>query len=249
MRSGLVRTEAIVLSKLKYSDSSNIVSFYTRERGKISGLMKGARSIKSKSGLATDVLNIVELFYYEKEGRELYTINSAELVLHPAKVLTDIVALSCATSVIELLKELTVPHEANERLYRGSDKMIRLMDSPDADPMTLLLRYYFFILDESGVGIHYESCASCGSDITEIEQVRFDSGYGILCGNCALEKRRGIKISMELYGLINCLITGKRYENGDPKLKTDLLGILETYTRTHFETFKGLKALRILGDL
>ncbi len=249
MRGGLVRTEAIVLSKLKYSDSSNIVSFYTRKRGKISGLLKGARSIKSKSGLATDVLNIVELFYYEKEGRELYTINSAELVFHPASVLTGLVPLACATSVIELLKELTVLHEANERLFRGSDKILRLMDAPGADPLLLLLRYYFFILDESGVGIHYESCASCGSGIVDGEHARFDSGYGILCQNCAMEKRRGIKISMELYGLINCLITGKRYENGDPKLKTDLLGILETYTRTHFETFKGLKALRILGDL
>ena len=249
MRSGLVRTEAIVLSRLKYSDSSNIISFYTKERGKISGLLKGARSIKSKSGLAVDILNIVEIFYYEKEGRELFTINSAELVFHPGSVLTDFTTLSCATSIIELLKELTVPHEVNERLYRGSDRILRLMDSPGEDPLTLLLRYFFFILDESGVGIHYESCAACGREIEGKDPVRFDSGYGILCENCAQEKRRGIKISMELYTFIHCLITGKKSDISNPGLSTDLLGILETYTRTHFETFKGLKALRILGDL
>ena len=61
MANNLVKTKAIVLSRIKFSDSSNIISFYTRTSGKISGLVKGARNIKSKSGLATDVLNLVEL--------------------------------------------------------------------------------------------------------------------------------------------------------------------------------------------
>ncbi|KAB2908399.1 MAG: DNA repair protein RecO [Ignavibacteriales bacterium] len=293
MRSGLVQTEAIVLSKIKYSDSSNIISFYTKERGKINGLVKGARSMKSKTGLATDVMNIVQLFYYEKEGRELYTINSAELVFHPKETLSDLRMLAYSSAILELVKELTVPHEENERLYRGTDRILRLIEFKEEDPQLLFLRYFFFLLDESGVGIHCESCAACGCKIgdevsvvekdepatgkgnsgsnepasgkegvgskepttdTKVDNtyggaIRFDSGYGILCEKCASEKRRGILISMELYGAIVCLITGKKLGKVEQKLLNDLVHILETYTRTHFETFKGLKALKILGDL
>lgn len=249
MGNSLVKTEAIVLSRLKYSDSSNIISFYTRTGGKISGLVKGARNIKSKSGLATDVLNIVELFYYDKEGRELYTINSAELIFHPKEIMTDLEAISCATSVIELLKELTPPHEENDRLFRGTEKIIRLMDSKKEPSLILLLRYFLFILDESGVGIHSQTCSSCGCEISKETGVRFDPGFGILCEKCALEKRRGIYISMELYGLLFCLNSGKPIDTFESKSVRQLLNLLETYTRTHFETFKGLKALKILGDL
>ncbi|GAB1349719.1 hypothetical protein MASR1M107_19330 [Ignavibacteriales bacterium] len=249
MANNLVKTEAIVLSRIKFSDSSNIISFYTRTSGKISGLVKGARNIKSKSGLATDVLNLVELFYYEKEGRELYTINSAELIFHPKEVMTDLDSISCATSVIELLKELTPLHEENDRLFRGTEKIIRLLDKKKESPLLLLLRYFLFILDESGVGIHTQNCATCGIEIDSKTGVRFDPGFGILCEKCSSEKRRGISISMELYSLLSCLNSGKSVEVFDENVIKKLINLLETYTRTHFETFKGLKALRIIGDL
>lgn len=249
MRNGLVKTEAIVLSKFKYSDSSNIVNFYTRKRGRISAMIKGGRSLKSKSGLATDVLNIVELFYYEKEGRDLYTVNTSELVFYPRQVITDINALYCATSVAELLKELTPEHEENDRLYRGSEKIIKLMDSNIGDAQTLFLKYFLFFLEESGVGIHSESCSSCGSLIVNSEQVRFDSGNGILCAKCGFDKRRGINISMELYRLLFSLNKGLPIEVFDKKTVSDLFLLLETYTRTHFETFKGLKAFRLIGGI
>jgi hypothetical protein len=85
--------------------------------------------------------------------------------------------------------------------------------------------------------------------IINSEQVRFDPGNGILCAKCAFDKRRGINISMELYRLLESLNKGLTIEVIDKKTVSDLFLLLETYTRTHFETFKGLKAFRLIGGI
>ena len=66
---------------------------------------------------------------------------------------------------------------------------------------------------------------------------------------CGFDKRRGINISMELYRLLESLNKGLAIEVIDKKTVSDLFLLLETYTRTHFETFKGLKAFRLIGGI
>ena len=48
--SEIIKTEAVVLSKLNYGDSSSIASLFTEDFGKLSVIVKGARSPKSKYG-------------------------------------------------------------------------------------------------------------------------------------------------------------------------------------------------------
>ena len=48
--SEIIKTEAVVLSKMNYGDSSNIASLFTEDLGKISVIIKGARTVKSKYG-------------------------------------------------------------------------------------------------------------------------------------------------------------------------------------------------------
>ena len=47
--SEILKTEAVVLSKMNYSDTSIIASLFTEESGKISAIIKGARTAKSRT--------------------------------------------------------------------------------------------------------------------------------------------------------------------------------------------------------
>jgi DNA repair protein RecO (recombination protein O) len=55
--SEIVKTEAVVLNKIDYRDTSVIASLYTEDFGKISAIIKGGRSSKSKTGRIVDPLN------------------------------------------------------------------------------------------------------------------------------------------------------------------------------------------------
>ena len=53
--SSIIKTRAFVLSKLDYGDTSKIANFYTEEFGRIAGIVKGARSPRSKIGKTIEI--------------------------------------------------------------------------------------------------------------------------------------------------------------------------------------------------
>ena len=63
----IAKTEAVVLRSMKYRETSRIVSFYTKQFGKISGIVKGARSPKNAFGSALQPMSHVSLVLYKKD--------------------------------------------------------------------------------------------------------------------------------------------------------------------------------------
>ena len=78
----IVKTKALVLNKLDFGDSSKIVNFYSEEFGRVTGILKGARSSKSKIGKIVDILNLVEIIFYKKDSRDIQVVTQADLISH-----------------------------------------------------------------------------------------------------------------------------------------------------------------------
>ena len=68
--SEIIKTEAIVLNKINYGDTSMIASLYTKDHGKISAILKGGRSSKSKIGAVVNPANYLEIVIYKKDTRQ-----------------------------------------------------------------------------------------------------------------------------------------------------------------------------------
>ena len=79
----LYTTEAIVLRTYKLGEADRIVVFLTRDRGKRRGVAQGARRMRSRFGGALEPLTRVEVTYFEKESRELVSLNYAEPLSSP----------------------------------------------------------------------------------------------------------------------------------------------------------------------
>ena len=76
----LVITPAIVLSALRYSETSKIVRLATREHGVQSAIAKGALRPKSRFGAALQLLSEGQAQYLAKEHRELHVLTAFDLV-------------------------------------------------------------------------------------------------------------------------------------------------------------------------
>ena len=73
-------SQAIVLNKKKFSDSSLICTIYSEEYGKVSIIAKGARSIKNPSGAILEPLNHIDLIYYYKPKRNIQLFKEASII-------------------------------------------------------------------------------------------------------------------------------------------------------------------------
>ena len=73
----------MVLRSIRFGEADRILHLYSRERGRLNGIAKGVRRVKSRFGGRLEPLFRVQLLAHEGRS-ELVTITSAETVdAHP----------------------------------------------------------------------------------------------------------------------------------------------------------------------
>ena len=70
-------TEAIILKTFSLGEADRLVSFFGRTSGRMRGVAAGARRIKNRYGSTLEILSHVQLWYVEKETRDLVRIQQA----------------------------------------------------------------------------------------------------------------------------------------------------------------------------
>jgi len=243
--SEIVKTRAIVLRRLNFGDTSRIAHFFTEEFGKLSAMVKGAKSPKSKTGLAIDLLNVVELVLYKKDTREVQLVSQVDLIKHFPNIRDSFEKYKYASAVLELLSTMMIESEPHPKLFEGSVKILSLIDSSNESPKLLFAKYFFFFLKELGYEFQYERCNICGREIFQREQASFNFEAGLICTDCRTDRLTNFNFREELFELIFCLNQKKSlcfYEEED--LDTVLV-LLEKFLSYNVGEFKGLKSLKI----
>jgi DNA repair protein RecO (recombination protein O) len=111
-------SETYVLRTYPFRESDLIVSFFTRDQGKLRGVARRARKPKSSFGSGLERLSLVNLSYSQKETRELVNLNSCDLVQSQFDLLNDFDASVALDYIAEVSDHLLPPHEPNERFFR-----------------------------------------------------------------------------------------------------------------------------------
>ena len=132
-------TDALILRTYQLSDADRIVVFLTRDRGKKRGVAKGARRMRSRFRGALEPLTWASVVYFEKESRELVSLNTADTLRSPlAAHHPD--ALVYVGYLAELIDEWAPEGDPNERLFRLGTSVV---DALVGDvPVESLVRYF-----------------------------------------------------------------------------------------------------------
>src|SRR5258706_12457542 len=99
-------SEAIILRTYPLKEADLIVSFLTRDQGKLRGVAKRARRPKSGFGAGLERLSHVRMAYFQRENRELVNLDSCELIHSQFGLIADYragVALDYFAEVAEQL--------------------------------------------------------------------------------------------------------------------------------------------------
>jgi len=243
--SDIIKTEAVVLSKINYGDTSSIVSLYTESDGKLSAIIKGGRGPKSKNGKIIDPLNHLQVIIYKKTTRDVQILSDANLISHFVNIKEDLDAMKYGFAIIELVKNLTAEHEANAKLFKGLIKILNMINDKKETPAFLYGRFLLFFLSELGYELSINKCAICGKNVVVKQNLGFDFNTGFVCADC-FESHSGLEnVSAELFELIICLKTNRLTENFSVDLMDKFNLLLERYLKFHVSDFKGIQSFQI----
>jgi DNA repair protein RecO (recombination protein O) len=182
-------SEAFVLRTYPLKEADLVVSFLTRDLGKMRGVAKRARRPKSPFGAGLERLSHVRMAYFQRETRELVNLDSCDLLDSQFRLLSDYRAGVALDFFAEVTDQLLPPGEANERFFRLLIAVLEHMHAADSASVWRAVTYFsLWAVRLSGFLPELNVCLSCGSvlgDAETGERAYFLGGRaGLLCGAC-----------------------------------------------------------------
>ncbi len=111
-------SETFVLRTYPFREADLIVSFFTRDEGKLRGVARRARRPKSPFGAGLERLSHVRMAYFQKENAELASLNSCELIESQFDLGADYARGVALDFFTEAAEHLLPAHEPNEKFFR-----------------------------------------------------------------------------------------------------------------------------------
>jgi DNA repair protein RecO (recombination protein O) len=132
--------EGFLISKNKYSENSLIAELFTKDRGKISGIIFGGTSKKIKNYL--QIGNRLHINYSSKSENRIGYFKVEILNAYSPLYFDHKQKLSCITSATNLIKILTADSQSNIKVYQLIENLFLILNNKD-----WLKNYIFWELD------------------------------------------------------------------------------------------------------
>ncbi len=179
-------SEAIVLRTYPLKEADLVVSFLTRDQGKIRGVAKRARRPKSAFGAGLERLSHVRMAYTQRETRELVNLESCELIRSQFGLVSDYRASVALDYFAEVADQLLPSGEANERFFRLLLAVLDYLRQPGNGNVWRAVTYFsLWSVRLAGWLPELHVCLACGSVLEDPERAFFSRGSaGLMCAHC-----------------------------------------------------------------
>ena len=206
------KTTAIVLRVVEFSETSSVVTLFTREFGKVRAIAKGARRPKGPFESALDLLAVCHIVFLRKSSDSLDLLTEAKLERRFRPPGDDLSNLYAAYYVAELLNELTDDYDSHPGLFDVADETLVAL-AGSGSVAAALVRFELRALRELGHLPSLATCGECGTAVEPTGRVPFSQlAGGVLCGNCRVGQKQIISISA---GVLKALLQYSELEGDD----------------------------------
>jgi len=245
----IYKTDAIVLNKQDFRETSLIVTFYSRHFGKISGLLKGIRKDPRKFASSLELFSLNDINFYKKRSGSLHLVSAADIKDNFNGLRADMIKMSVASAMLELINSIMPYDDINEDIFDLTSSCLKEMEIA-RDSERIMLLFKIKTLSLSGFKPHFDSCVSCGDRINDISKFSNSLG-GLLCVKCFrkdLSSRQIFKgtIASVLFIERNSLKLGLGL-GLNPQVKKELHYLLNSFL--DFHVGKRLKSEKVISKL
>lgn len=219
---------ALVVRGTDWSETSRITTLFTREFGKVRGLAKGGRRLRSNFEIAFDLLTVCNVVFLRKAHGGLDLLIEARVAERFPHLRTDLSALNIGYYIAELLSDGTQDYDPHPTLFDAALGMLRDMASGGHQPpvssddsggptpparLESVSAFELVWLQELGYSPQLDECAVCAGELpvspTGPDRVAFspESG-GVVCPRCQPTARDRRPLSAPAWAALKALRPG-----------------------------------------
>ena len=178
-------TPAIVLTTLRYRESSKIVRLATLELGVQSVIAKGALRPRSRFGASLQVLSEGSAILHYRDRRELQTLASFDPATVRVALAENLAAFASASVLAEMMLRFS-PAERHPESYHLLQQGLAVLEASLPEAVDVVgLRLLWRLVNILGFAPEMKSCVRDGADVPAGAVVFSPEEGGVLCQSCA----------------------------------------------------------------
>lgn len=197
----LLKTRAVILRSQRWGDADRIITVYSPHLGKIRGVARGARRMKTRFGGVLEPFGIVDLTLFQKTQDSLGQISQIDLVRRFTALREDLGVMAAAARMVRMVEVITVDRDPNPEMFSA---LIYGLDglAPGMDLSLTTLLFQIHVLGHTGFRPQIDHCTECGGMADPNSSQCFSPRLGgIVCGGCEHHQGVGRVFSLSIGSL------------------------------------------------
>ena len=180
----VLTSEAVVLRTWPVQEADLIVSFFTRDDGRLKGVAKAALKSRKRFGGALEPMTVVRAWFAERPRQELVRLDQLEIVRSPLSQPVDQARMAVLSLFAEVLDEALPEHDPQETVFRLVLSVLEqttAAESESVQPWMALTYFLLWMTRLMGLLPDIGHCTACG-EVLQPAEVWFHSfSDGLFC--------------------------------------------------------------------
>ncbi len=206
-------TDALLVRRVPFRESDDIVHLFTEEHGAVSAVARGARRSQKRFS-ALEPVHLLRVGIDVVRDRELGTLVEASLLRPRIGVITKLATMEAAGKALRWLRSAAPQRSAELGMWSEANGLLDALDQPEADAEGLLAAAGLRLLAAAGWALELDACVRCGRDCPEKARAIVDvRAGGIVCRHCG---GQGSTVAARQRHALSAALTGAPF-TGDPE--------------------------------
>jgi DNA repair protein RecO (recombination protein O) len=173
-------TPAFVLKSYDFRETSKIAVFFSRDFGKVKGILKGIRKDPKKFSTTLSLLSLNHIVFYKKRVSEIHLVGQCDSIDDFGLSRGNLKSFVVSSHIAELVDVLMPLEDANTDVFSLIFNFLNSIKEGHADTKHI---FQIKMLSLSGFKPHFDSCVACDEKISQEAYFSHKRG-GLLCPKC-----------------------------------------------------------------
>jgi len=176
----ILRSEGIVLKTYDFRETSRIITFFSKDFGRLKLLAKGIKKPGSRFGASLELFTHSSVIFYKRETKEIYTVSDSQIIHSFDRLRCNLTCFAEASNILNFLSGTTPAEEPHTQLFRLSLSALRLIEN--RPERVFVWGYLIKALALLGYSPEFTRCVECGKP-SDSTRFCIERG-GVVCMEC-----------------------------------------------------------------
>lgn len=223
-----VTTRAIILRRVAYGEADWIVTFFSRDHGRMTGMAKSARKSIRRFGSGLEPGAIAQVTFAATPRSDLVRLEESSVIVSTTNIMGSLERIEAMGKAVRLALAFLKDHQPAVDKFDLLENYLMLVGKSDPQPA---MRFSFELkwLKNAGYEPMLGHCVSCGR--AEEGDAGFSFlGGGMVCRDCGQTQRLAYPLPKQMRETITELISSPLEAATVVENESLIAGLLERYT-------------------